>query len=166
MKTNRLDGSRRSVPTSWNQSCFHNLEGEIQLALAKPENAAQSFGAAAQEYPQVSSYAGLARAHQALEQWDMAAREWEQVLYRKAEILQNGFPPDLAYAHFQLARTYRQMNKPDLALSQYKEILRMWQRADETPLLRDARRESQLILKPPPPNDTAESRTPTPNHKN
>jgi eukaryotic-like serine/threonine-protein kinase len=161
----RLDGFRKSVPTSWNQSCFHNLQGEIELALAKGEDAERSFATAAQEFPQASSYAGLAQAYQAQERWDMAAHEWDQVLYRKAEILQDGFPPDLADAHFQLARTYRHMNKRDLALSHYQEVLRMWQHADELPLLRDARRESQLILNPPPPNDVAKSRTPTPNHK-
>jgi tetratricopeptide (TPR) repeat protein len=33
----RLDHSRKSVPSSWNQSCFHNLEGEIWMLLPSPK---------------------------------------------------------------------------------------------------------------------------------
>jgi tetratricopeptide (TPR) repeat protein len=141
----RLDDSRKSIPTSWNQSCFHNLEGEIALADAKPEEAENSFRVAAQESPLVFSHAGLARAYQAQKRWDLAAQEWEQVLRRKGEILQNEFPADLAYAHLQLARVYRQINNPDLARSHYEEVLRMWQHADELPLLKDAHRELERL---------------------
>jgi tetratricopeptide (TPR) repeat protein len=103
---------------------------------------------AAQEYPQVLSHAGLARAYRAQKRWDLAAPEWEQVLRGKGEILQDGFPPDLAYAHLQLARMYREMNNRDLARSHYEEVLRMWQHADDLPLIRDAKRELQeLTLK-------------------
>jgi tetratricopeptide (TPR) repeat protein len=144
----RMDNSRKSVPSSWNQSCFHNLEGEIWMAAARPKEAEQSFMSAAQEYPQVLSHAGLARAYRAQKRWDLAAHEWEQVLRGKGEILQDGFPPDLVYAHLQLARVYREMNHPDLARNHYEEVLRMWQHADELPVLRGTKRELQeLTLK-------------------
>jgi tetratricopeptide (TPR) repeat protein len=141
----RIDDSQKAFPSSWNESCFQNLEGEIGLAGAKPAEAGDSFMAAAQEYPDFVSHIGLARAYHAQEHWNLAAHGWEQVLRDKGEILQNDFPPDLAYAHLQLARLYRQMNNRDLARSHYEELLRMWQHADALPLLRDAKREVQEL---------------------
>jgi len=141
----RLDDSRKSVPTSWNQSCFHNLQGEIWMANAKPEEAENSFIAATEDSPQVFSHVGLARAYQAQKRWDLAAQEWEQVLQRKGDILQDDFPPDLVYAHLELARVYREIHNRDLARSHYEEVLRMWQHADDLPLLNDARHELQEL---------------------
>ena len=142
----RLDRSRKLIPSSWNQSCFENLEGEIWLAAARPEEAESSFATAAQRYPESFSHAGLARVYQAQKRWALAAQEWEQVLHRKGEILQYGYPPDLVFAHLQLARAYGQLNNRDLARSHYEEILRMWQNADALPLVRDARRELQELM--------------------
>jgi serine/threonine protein kinase/lipoprotein NlpI len=137
----RLDVVRKSVPSSWNRSCFHNLEGEIWLAASTPQQAEQSFAAAVEEYPQTLSHAGLARAYQEQKRWDSAASQWEQVLLGKGEILQDGFPPDLVIAHLQVAQAYREMNKPELARNHYEEVLRMWQHADDIPTLRHAKRE-------------------------
>ena len=139
----RLDHSRGSVPSAWNQSCFHNLEGEISMAVNIPQQGEKSFSLAAQEYPQSFSHAGLASAYQAEERWELAAREWAQLLQSKGETLQDGFPPDLVYAHLQLARVYRAMNSQDLSREHYQEVLRMGQHADELPFLNDARRELQ-----------------------
>ncbi len=137
----RLDNTRKAAPSSWNQGCFHNLQGEIWMAAGMFGKAERAFSLAAQEYPQVISHAGLARAYQAQKHWHLAAPEWEQVLRGKGEILQTGFPPDLAYAHLQLARAYRRMNNGDLARSHYQEVLRLWQHGDELPILKDARHE-------------------------
>ncbi|MBI3476983.1 MAG: protein kinase [Acidobacteria bacterium] len=141
----RLDRSRTSVPSAWNLSCLHNLEAEISLAADMPLEAERSFTSALQEYPQAFSHAGLASAYQAQSRWELAAREWEQVLHNKGETLQGGFPPDLVDAHLQLARVYRAMNKHDLASEHYTEVLRMRQHAHELPLLNDARREMQEL---------------------
>jgi tetratricopeptide (TPR) repeat protein len=141
----RLDHSRKSVPTSWNQSCYHNLEGEIRMAEAEPEEAENSFMAAAQESPEVFSHAGLARAYEAQKRWDLAAQQWEQVLHRKVEILQNNFPPDLASANLQLARAYRLLNNRDLARSHYEEVLQMWQHPDGLLLIKNAKRELEEL---------------------
>jgi len=153
----RLDDLRKSLPTSWNQSCFHNLEGEIWMAAGQPQEAAKSFASAAQEIPQVDSHAGLATAYQAQQRWDLAASEWEQVLRSKEEILQNGFPPDLAFADLQLARAYDRLNQRDLARNHYREVLRMWQDADDFPLLRQARGESRPILESPSASGAAQT---------
>jgi tetratricopeptide (TPR) repeat protein len=87
----RLDRLQKSAPSSWNRSSYHDLEGEIGLADGKPDDAGRAFGNAAQEYPHVLAHAGLARVYQEQRRWDDAAREWEQVLVRRGEILQNGF---------------------------------------------------------------------------
>jgi eukaryotic-like serine/threonine-protein kinase len=137
----RLDHSRKLVSSSWNQSCFHNLEGEIQLASARPREAESSFAVAVQKYPDAFSHAGLARSYQAQKRWTLAAQEWEQVLNRKVDILEHGYPPDVAFAHLQLARAYGQLKQRDLARSHYEEVLRMWQNADALSLLADAQRE-------------------------
>ena len=136
-----IDSSRRAFPSSSNQSSFHNLEGEIRLAEGRLVDAENSFATAAQEYPQVISHAGLARTSQAQQRWGRAVQEWEEVLRSTGEILHNDFPLDLAYAHLELARVYRRMNRPDLARVHYEQVLRMWQHADEFRLLGEAKRE-------------------------
>ena len=140
-----IDNAQKQFPSSSNQSSFHNLEGEIWLADARPVEAERSFTTAVQEYPRVLSHTGLARAYQAQRNWGLATRYWEQVLRGRGEILHNDFPADLAYAHLELGRLYRQMKKPDIARSHYEEILRMWPQADESSLLRDARRALQEL---------------------
>src|SRR5437870_2398213 len=153
----QLDHSRQSVPTSWNRSCFHNLEGEIGLAAAKPQQAESSFATAAEEYPQAFSHAGLARAYQTQKRWDLAAREWEEVLHRKGEVLQSDFGRrDPLFAHLQLARVYREMNHRDLARSHYEEVLRMWQYADALPLVTDAKRELRELMLELSPRETTQ----------
>ena len=142
----RLDDVRKATPSSENQNNFHNLEGEILLAEASPQQAEIPFSISAQSFAPFVSSTGLARAYQAEGRWDLAAGEWEKVLGERGEILQNGFPPDLAVAHLELARVYRQINNRDLARQHYEEALRMWQHADEFPLLRDAQRELRELV--------------------
>jgi tetratricopeptide (TPR) repeat protein len=149
----RLDDTRTSISSSWNQENFHNLEGEISLAAKKPEQAEVAFRSTGSAFTHFVSSTGLARAYQAQRRWDLAAHEWEQVLNRKGEILQNGYPPDLGIAHLEAARVYRQMNNRELAREHYEEAVRMWQHADDFAELRDAQRElRQLVLEFANPN--------------
>jgi tetratricopeptide (TPR) repeat protein len=143
----RLDEFRKTIPSSSNQENFHNLEGEIQLAEAKPEQAAISFAASNEGFSRFISSAGLARAYQAQRLWDLSAQAWEKVISERSEILQSGFPPDLAVAHLQLAHAYGELNNRDLALKHYEEIVRMWQHADDLSILQQARHELE-DLKP------------------
>jgi hypothetical protein len=46
------------------------------------------------------------------------------------------------------------MNKVDLARSHYEEVLRMWQNADELPLLKDAKRKLQELTPEVRPGNT------------
>ena len=142
----RMDESQKAIPSSGNQDNFHNLEGEILLAEAKPEQAVVSFAASDEGFAPFISSAGLARAYQAQKRWDVSAQAWEKVIGKRDEILQNGFPPDLAAAHLQLARVYREMNQRDLALKHYQEVLRMWQHADELSILQQAKHELQELI--------------------
>jgi tetratricopeptide (TPR) repeat protein len=137
----RLDNSRNAIPSSWNQDNFHNLEGEILLAEAKPGQAEISFAASDRGFAPFISSSGLARAYHAQRRWNLSAQEWEKLLGERNEILQNGFPLDLVVAHLELARVYRKMNNSELARKQYEEVLRMWQHADKLTLLWDAKRE-------------------------
>ena len=135
----RLDQSRQSSPSSWADSSFHNLEGEIHIAEANMNDAQISFTAAARALPQAASHLGLARIYQEQSDPTSAAEELEKVIMNGGEILQNDFPPDLALAHFQLAYIYQQTNRKDLAITHCREMLRMWQHADDGRLLREAK---------------------------
>jgi tetratricopeptide (TPR) repeat protein len=137
----RLAELQKTAPSSSNQNNFYNLDGEVLLAASLPLDAEISFAASPQAFSPFITHVGLARAYQAQRRWTVAAEQWEKVIARKGEILQSGFPFDLATAHLELARTYRQLNQPNLARQQYEETLRIWQHADDFPLLRDARRE-------------------------
>lgn len=136
----RIDGLRQAAPSSSSQESFRNLEGEVLLAEAKPQQAEIAFSIPTQAFVRFIASIGLAHAYQAEGRWDLAEEEWKKVLDEKAEILQNGFPPDLAIAHLELARVCRQTHHLDLARNHYEEALRIWQHADELTLLRDAQR--------------------------
>ncbi|HTT24758.1 MAG TPA: protein kinase [Candidatus Sulfotelmatobacter sp.] len=137
----RLSELQKTVPSSSNQNDFHSLEGEILLVESLPLEAEVAFSMPSQAFSTFISHTGLARAYQAEQRWNLAAEEWQRVLGKKGEILQSGFPFDLASAHLELARTYRQLGRRDLARQQYEEALHMWQHADEHPLLHEAKRE-------------------------
>jgi len=143
----RLDEGRKAVPSSWHQNNFHNLEGEIFLAELKPQQAEVSFTASDQGLAQFISSLGLARSYQALGRWDAAAAQWEKVIEEKDQILQNGSPPDVALAHLQLARAYRQIKNLEQAGVHYQEVLRMWQNGDEPRMLPEAKRELQELTR-------------------
>jgi serine/threonine protein kinase/tetratricopeptide (TPR) repeat protein len=136
-----IDNARKQFPSSSNQGFFHDLEGEIELADARPALAEASFTTAIQDYVQVGSHIGLARTYQAERRWDLAAREWEQVLQSRGEILHYDFPPDLAYAQLELGRLYSLLQEPDIARTHYEEMIRMDAQAEDFPAVKLARRE-------------------------
>lgn len=142
----RLGELQKAIPSSSNQNNFRNLEGEILLAETKSPQAEISFSISSQAFSSFISFTGLARAYQIERRWDLAAAEWERVLSEKGQILQSGFPPDLAVAHLELARAYRQIKNRDLARQHYEDALRMWQHADELSWLRDAKREFRDLV--------------------
>jgi hypothetical protein len=115
------------------------------LAEGRPQEAEISFSFSAPSFAPFVSSSGLARAYQAEGRWELSAGQWETVLGEKGEILQNGFPPDLAIAHLEVARVYLHMNKRDLAHEHYGEALRMWEHGDECTQFREAQRGLQEL---------------------
>jgi tetratricopeptide (TPR) repeat protein len=119
------------------------LQGEILLAKNQLPQAETAFLAAAGEYPNSLSHIGLAHVYQSQQRWEIAAQEWEKVLGAQGEILENDFPPDVLFAHLELARAYRTMKDRDRALSHYKDFLRLLQHADDLPVFLHAKREAE-----------------------
>jgi tetratricopeptide (TPR) repeat protein len=127
-----------NLPTSFNNSCFHNLAGEIALVQGRFGEAVELFSAASTEYPQFASHEGLARTHQAQHDWDRAVAGWQQVLADRGEILQDSSPADWVMAHLELGRVYDHLGDLTKARSEYEEFFRIWQSADELPVRQQA----------------------------
>jgi eukaryotic-like serine/threonine-protein kinase len=128
-------------PTSFNESCFHDLAGEIALAQGRLGQAVELFSTAT--YPRFASNEGLARAYQAQHDWGRAAAGWQQVLEDRGEILQDSFPADWVVAHLELARIYHRLGDLARARGEYEEFFRIWQNADELPVRQQALQEWQ-----------------------
>jgi tetratricopeptide (TPR) repeat protein len=136
----RLNKAWKAGPSSWKRSNLKTLQGEILLAENQPEEAGTAFLAAD---PHSRSHNGLAHVYQARKRWDAAAEEWKKVLEAEGAILHHEFPPDLFFAHLELARAYRTMKDRDRALSHYQDVLRLLQNADDIPLFNQAKREAE-----------------------
>jgi tetratricopeptide (TPR) repeat protein len=139
----RLESINATSPSRWNQSCLLNVGGEIALAQGKLPAAILAFTSAAAKSPQVTSHVGLARAYAASENWDAAITQWNKVAGARGELLQFEFPPDLAWANLQLARTYRRVGDESLSREHYKVFLKLWGGSDRASFLRDIEREMQ-----------------------
>jgi serine/threonine protein kinase/tetratricopeptide (TPR) repeat protein len=142
----RLDVARKAVPSSWNKSSYRNLEAEIALVEGKSDQAVKSLQAAVVEYPRSLSHLDLARAYQTRSKWKLTAPEWEVVLQKRGEILQDGFPPDLVVAQLYLARAYRKLKLVPQARTHYEEFLHLWQAADDLSVRRQALLELQEMI--------------------
>jgi eukaryotic-like serine/threonine-protein kinase len=137
----RLDAIRRQSPTAWNVCSYYSQQGEIALAAGEPRQALGSFQLALARFPDHGLHFGLARAWQQLHSPSNAAQEWELFLAAQGEVLQNGFPPDLVVAHFELARLYRELGNRPQARAHYQAVLHLWRHADDLPIVRLAARE-------------------------
>jgi eukaryotic-like serine/threonine-protein kinase len=142
----RLNTSRKTTPSSWNNSTFHNLQGEILLAEKQPATAESAFLTATTNYPANFSHIGLARTYQTEQRWALAVAEWERVSHAIGEILRNEFPPDLVLAHLELARALREIGDHDRARTQYNEFLRLWRNADDLRVRHQGENELQQLI--------------------
>jgi len=141
----KLDTIRKKVPTTWNNSSYNYLEGEVALAEGRPAEALTAFRTAATQYPDPDYHLGLAYAYIAMQQWAQASQELEEFLQQRGYILQLGFPPDLALGHLELGRVYRRLGNMSRAYTQYQQFLAMWRQADDLPSRRLAARELQQL---------------------
>jgi eukaryotic-like serine/threonine-protein kinase len=150
----QLDTIQSKTPTAWNQSSDLCLEGEIALEERKPAQAVKMFSEAESKYSRALFHAGLAKGYEMQKDWEHAIGEWEEVLRRRGEMLQDQFPPDLAVAELQLARdNYQNRNFP-ASKQHYQAFLELWREADSQRLLKEAGRElkqvDNLLVEHPP----------------
>ena len=61
----------------------------------------------------------------------------------RGAILQNEFPPDLFFAQLDLARSYRNIGDRERALSEYQNLVRLLENADDIPVFNQARSEAE-----------------------
>lgn len=137
----RLDHLRRTYPTSFNDGCYGNLDGEIALSERRPSDAIAAFSFAHRQYPDGFSARGLARAAEALEDWTRAAAEWTRFLHAAGEVLQDGFSAEVPLAELALGRVYGRLNDVEQAKEHYERFLTAWRDADDLPVRRAARQE-------------------------
>ncbi len=122
-------------PSSLARSVVHQIRGEIALAERRLPVALGEFRKAAREYPGFRAHAGLARAHDARGEIELAIQEWLRVVDARGEILRDGFPPDWVLAHLALARLFDRTGERDRAREHATTFLQIWRDAD-TPTLR------------------------------
>ncbi len=142
---NQLERVRNRVASSYSESCYHNLAGEVALAEGRTRQAVESFLGATAEYERFVSDHGLARAYAAQRDWTRARAEWQQVIDARGQAFYSGFPADLVLAHLHLGRVLRRLNDLESARGHYQVFLQVWDRADALPLRREALAEWQQV---------------------
>src|SRR6266545_3727559 len=142
---NQLERVRNRVASSYSESCYHNLAGEVALAEGRTRQAVESFLGATAEYERFVSDHGLARAYAAQRDWTRARAEWQQVIDARGQAFYSGFPADLVLAHLHLGRVLRRLNDLESARGHYQVFLQVWDRADALPLRREALAERQQV---------------------
>jgi tetratricopeptide (TPR) repeat protein len=142
---NQLELVRNRIASSYSESCYHNLAGEVALAEGRTRQAVESFLSATAEYEGFVSDQGLARAYTAQRDWTRAREKWQQVIDARGQVFHSGFPADLVLAHLYLGRVLRRLNDLESARSHYQVFLQVWDRADELSVRREALAERQRV---------------------
>jgi tetratricopeptide (TPR) repeat protein/tRNA A-37 threonylcarbamoyl transferase component Bud32 len=134
----RLEVLSRNVPTAWNRASLFTVQGNLALSEKSPQDAIAALVAADNAYPQATIRVALALSYAARQDWAHATGQWQKLLHSQGEILQEGFPPDLALGHLELARLSARLGDAETARSHYEEFLRLWQYSDDLPQRREA----------------------------
>jgi tetratricopeptide (TPR) repeat protein len=100
----RLATMEAATPTSLVRMARLLLAGDIALVERRPAVAARLQDEALTLLPLHRYSRGRAEAREALGDWPGAAIAWRSVLDARGQIIQDGFPPDLAYAQGRLDR--------------------------------------------------------------
>jgi len=106
----RLLALEASNPTSVVTAARLLLQGEIALQERRPADAASLQDKALLLRPWYMYSRARAEAREARGDWSGAADAWKALLQAKGQILQDGFPPDLAIAQARLARAGAQLH--------------------------------------------------------
>jgi tetratricopeptide (TPR) repeat protein len=141
----QLELVRRRIASSYHESCYHNLAGEVALAEGRTQQAVEAFLGATAEYERFVSDQGLARAYAAQHDWTRARAAWQQVVDARGQVFHSGFPADLVLAHLYLGRVLRRLSDLESARSHYQVFLQVWDRADELSVRREALAERQRV---------------------
>ncbi len=134
----QLELVRSRIASSYSESCYHNLAGEVALAEGRTQQAVESFLGATAEYERFVSDQGLARAYAAQHDWTRARAAWQQVIDARGQVFHSGFPADLVLAHLHLGRVLRRLTDLEGAERHYQAFLRGWEGADDLPVRREA----------------------------
>ena len=95
---------RNSSPSPLVRAARLLLAGDIALLERKPADAVRLQDEALTLLPLHRFARGRAEGREALGDWPGAAAAWRSLLDARGQILQDGFPPDLADARARLAR--------------------------------------------------------------
>ena len=102
--------------------------------------ALDEFRQAARERPGFRAHAGMASAHEARGDIELAVQEWLRVVDARGEILRDGFPPDWVLAHLALSRLFAKALDGERARAHAKTFLDIWRDADAPALRAEAER--------------------------
>jgi eukaryotic-like serine/threonine-protein kinase len=131
------------------ESCYYNLVGELALAEGQPRDALQAFSSAGRQYqhhyPNAVTTYGLARAYSDQQQWVQAREMWTSLIESRGQLLFQGLASVWVIAHRERARTNRELGDIAAARADYETFLRIWQRAADLAVVREAREEFRAL---------------------
>jgi tetratricopeptide (TPR) repeat protein len=100
----RLEALESATPSPLVRAARLLLAGDVALRAARPARTIALQDEALALLPLLRFARGRAEAHEALGDWRGAAAAWRTLADARGQILQDGFPPDLAAAQAGLAR--------------------------------------------------------------
>ena len=105
----RLDALESATPSPLVRASRLLLAGDVALQAGRPARTVALHDEAIALLPLLRFARGRAEAHEALGDWRGAAAAWRALADARGQILQDGFPPDLAAAQAGLARAAARM---------------------------------------------------------
>ena len=105
----RLDALESATPSPLVRASRLLLAGDVALQAGRPARTVALHDEAIALLPLLRFARGRAEAHETLGDWRGAAAAWRALADARGQILQDGFPPDLAAAQAGLARAAARM---------------------------------------------------------
>jgi len=143
----QLNSLRSQKGQNFTESFFSNLQGEVQAASGRTDEAIESqLRASAFLHLVGGPHASLGKLYGMKGDWPNAIKEYQQYLQLKGEILDDDFSGGWVLAHLWLARAFRNAGDVPHALESYNQFLQLWASADPgLPDLLEARAEKQQL---------------------
>jgi serine/threonine protein kinase/tetratricopeptide (TPR) repeat protein len=141
-----LGDMRKEHESGFIESCYYNLDGALNLATGRADEAIKSQQRASVFFPLYAAYLGLGDALAAKKDWNGAAAAYQKYVNFQGEIFQDDSPSDWALAHLALARALVRSGKKEKAMKNYDAFLQWWAHADaDLAVVREARKERQEL---------------------